>query len=67
MYYVQIMIAGNGLEARTPFLGKNFVRTYMSIPSDVRNIIVRKKQEKYLLRELLKIIYQKVYYTRKRG
>lgn len=44
-------IAGNGLEARTPFLGKNFVRTYMSIPSNIRNHTTEKKQEKYLLRK----------------
>jgi asparagine synthase (glutamine-hydrolysing) len=29
-------ISSNGLEARTPFLDKNFVQTYLSIPSLVR-------------------------------
>ena len=47
-------IAGNGLEARTPFLGKNFVRTYMSIPANIRNHTIEKKQEKYLLRKAFK-------------
>lgn len=29
-------ISSNGLEARTPFLDKNFVQTYLSIPESVR-------------------------------
>jgi asparagine synthase (glutamine-hydrolysing) len=47
-------IASNGLEARTPFLGKNFVSTYMSIPYDIRNHNIGEHQEKYLLREAFK-------------
>ena len=42
-------ISAHGLEARTPFLDREFVKTYLSIPSDVRyntNI----KQEKFLFR-----------------
>ena len=30
-------ISNNGLEARTPFLDKDFVRSYLSIPSSLRN------------------------------
>lgn len=47
-------ISNNGLEARTPFLDKNFVSTYFSIPCDVRNHNVGKYQEKYLLRRAFK-------------
>jgi asparagine synthase (glutamine-hydrolysing) len=47
-------ISNNGLEARTPFLDKNFVSTYMSIPCDVRNHNIGGHQEKYLLRMAFK-------------
>ena len=47
-------ISNNGLEARTPFLDKNFVNTYMSIPCDVRNHNLGGHQEKYLLRKAFK-------------
>jgi len=45
-------ISSNGLEARTPFLDKNFVQTYLSIPAEVRFIEMKgTKIEKYLLRD----------------
>ena len=47
-------ISNNGLEARTPFLDKNFVSTYMSIPCHVRNHNIGEHQEKYLLRRAFK-------------
>ena len=44
-------ISSNGLEARTPFLDKNFVQTYFSIDKDVRCHGQHKQCEKYLLRK----------------
>ena len=41
-------ISSNGLEARTPFLDKYFVQSYLSLPPDMR--FQRDKCEKYLLR-----------------
>ena len=41
-------ISSHGLEARTPFLDRNFVQTYLSIPIKYRNM--SGKCEKYLLR-----------------
>ena len=41
-------ISSNGLEARTPFLDKYFVQSYLSIPPNIR--FQRGKCEKYLLR-----------------
>jgi asparagine synthase (glutamine-hydrolysing) len=44
-------ISCHGLEARTPFLDRNFVQTYLSIPCQFRNHNYGEKQcEKYLLR-----------------
>lgn len=43
-------ISTNGLEARTPFLDREFVHYYLSIPSNIR-YDTNKKQEKYLLRK----------------
>ena len=43
-------ISANGLEARTPFLDREFVDYYLSIPPNIRNHVVQKKCEKYLLR-----------------
>ena len=43
-------IASNGLEARTPFLDRNFVQTYLSLPYEFRFHSREKKCEKYLLR-----------------
>jgi len=44
-------ISSHGLEPRTPFLDKNFVNYYLSIPSDIRNHVANKQCEKYLLRK----------------
>lgn len=44
-------VASHGLEARTPFLDKDFVSCYMSIPSDIRNHGLNNQCEKYLLRK----------------
>jgi asparagine synthase (glutamine-hydrolysing) len=44
-------ISCHGLEARTPFLDRNFVQTYLSIPVEFRNHNVGKHCEKYLLRK----------------
>ena len=44
-------ISCNGLEARTPFLDRNFVQTYLSIPPELRNHNIGKHCEKYLLRK----------------
>jgi len=43
-------ISTNGLEPRTPFLDREFVETYLSIPSTAR-YTTNKKQEKYLFRK----------------
>jgi len=45
-------ISSHGLEARTPFLDKNFVQSYLSIPAEYRFQIMKDtKIEKYLLRK----------------
>ena len=41
--------SGHGLEPRTPFLDRDFVNYYMSIPIELR--FDKSRQEKYLLRE----------------
>ena len=46
-------ISSNGLEPRTPFLDKNFVQTYLSIPPHLRCHNLKKNCEKYLLRKCL--------------
>jgi asparagine synthase (glutamine-hydrolysing) len=43
-------ISSNGLEARTPFLDREFVDMYLSIPSNIR-YNTNKRQEKYLFRK----------------
>jgi asparagine synthase (glutamine-hydrolysing) len=43
-------ISSNGLEPRTPFLDKEFVNYYLSIPIDLRNHNVKDEIEKYLIR-----------------
>ena len=40
-------ISSNGLEARTPFLDRSFVQTYLSIPPDLRFHAKKNKCEKY--------------------
>ena len=49
-------VSSNGLEARTPFLDIEFVKSYLSIPSDLR-FSTNKKQEKYLFRKAFKNNY----------
>ena len=44
-------ISSHGLEARTPFLDRGFIQTYLSIPSNIRFHVENKKCEKYLLRK----------------
>ena len=44
-------ISSHGLEARTPFLDKNFVQTYLSLPPHIRNHSENNQCEKYILRK----------------
>ncbi len=44
-------ISSNGLEARTPFLDKEFVTYYLSIPADLKKFDGEKRLEKHLLRK----------------
>jgi asparagine synthase (glutamine-hydrolysing) len=44
-------ISSNGLEPRTPFLDREFVTTYLSIPSELRYNTMNEHCEKYLLRK----------------
>ena len=44
-------ISSNGLEARTPFLDKQFVNDYFTIPINLRNHVNSQNCEKYLLRK----------------
>jgi len=44
-------ISSNGLEPRTPFLDKNFVNTYLSIPANIRFLSNLCFCEKYLIRK----------------
>jgi len=44
-------ISSHGLEARTPFLDRSFVQTYLSIPPDLRFHAKTNKCEKYLIRK----------------
>jgi asparagine synthase (glutamine-hydrolysing) len=44
-------ISSNGLEARTPFLDKAFVKYYLSIPSELKMFDGKKRLEKHLLRQ----------------
>ena len=44
-------ISSHGLEARTPFLDRGFIQTYLSIPSNIRFHVENNKCEKYLLRK----------------
>lgn len=44
-------ISSNGLEARTPFLDKEFVRYYLSIPAELKMFDGAIRLEKYLLRQ----------------
>ena len=44
-------ISSHGLEARTPFLDRQFVQSYMSINPNLRNHVFLNKCEKFLLRK----------------
>jgi len=44
-------ISSNGLEARTPFLDKAFVKYYLSIPAELKMFDGVNRLEKYLLRK----------------
>ena len=44
-------ISSHGLEPRTPFLDREWVQYYLSIPIKIRNHSNEKKMEKYLLRK----------------
>ena len=44
-------ISSNGLEARTPFLDKTFVRYYLSIPPELKVFNSKDRIEKHLLRK----------------
>tara|TARA_B100000131_G_scaffold320616_1_gene369232 strand:+ start:8526 stop:10130 length:1605 start_codon:yes stop_codon:yes gene_type:complete len=44
-------ISSNGLEARTPFLDKEFVKHYMSIPPELKAFDKTTRVEKHLLRK----------------
>ena len=44
-------ISSHGLEPRTPFLDRNFVQTYLSVPANIRSQKQNDRCEKYLLRE----------------
>ena len=44
-------ISSHGLEARTPFLDRGFIQSYLSIPSNIRFHVENNKCEKYLLRK----------------
>ena len=44
-------ISSNGLEPRTPFLDRNFVQFYMSLPASMRCHNKKRDCEKYLLRK----------------
>jgi len=49
-------ISSNGLEARTPFLDKSFVEEYLSIPSELRYIGLKKCLENKEYNNLLNIL-----------
>lgn len=62
-------VASNGLEVRVPFLDKDFVNFYMSIPPELR-CPDKEKGEKWLLRESFseeKLIPDEILWRRKDG
>ncbi len=46
-------ISSHGLEPRTPYLDKEFVKAYMSLPTSVRYHKGNNKPEKYVIREII--------------
>lgn len=53
-------ISSHGLEARTPFLDRNFVQQYLSIPYKFRYHPKNKNCEKYLLRKSIELYGKKL-------
>ena len=56
LYYYDVLrsdrsISSNGLESRTPFLDKNFVKYYLSIDPELKEFDGDERLEKYLLRK----------------
>jgi asparagine synthase (glutamine-hydrolysing) len=47
-------ISSHGLEARTPYLDRKFVEAYLSLYESERCHSINEKQEKYLIREIIK-------------
>lgn len=63
-------VASNGLEVRVPFLDKEFVHFYMSIPPKLKCPNKEKKCEKWLLRESFtdeKLLPKEILWRRKDG
>ena len=58
------MSSDHGLEARTPWLDKTFVETYLRIDLDER--VSKNKQEKFILRESFKHILPEEIYNRRK-
>ena len=61
-------ISSHGLEARTPFLDRGFVQSYLSIPLAIRDHAHRDQCEKYLLRKAFEptgLLPSKVLWRRK--
>ena len=48
-------ISSHGLEARTPFLDRSFVQTYLSLDPVVRHHALNNKPEKYLMRQAVEL------------
>ena len=53
-------ISCHGLEARTPFLDRTFVHTYLSLPMYIRNHNNNNNMEKYLLRKSIEVMDPKL-------
>jgi len=61
-------MASHGLEARTPFLDKNVVATWLSLPTQFRRPFLGRQQEKRILRDafdLERVIPHEVLYRKK--
>ena len=61
-------ISSNGLEARTPFLDKTFVKYYLSIPPELKMFDGKERLEKHILREAfseLKTLPDEILWRRK--
>lgn len=60
-------ISSNGLEARTPFLDRDWVQYYMSIHMDIRYHPGMQQQEKYLVRKAFDCDFEFIDYTTKKS